>query len=185
MLTIQLAFFLIFTGVIVWVSRPALREPHSHGFARTFAWEAITILIALNLRYWIIDPFSWHQLISWPLLFLSLGMIIPAVRLFRSKGRLDAERDTDPSLIGIEKTTELVTTGLYRYIRHPFYSSLLYLAWGAAFKQLTWLTVGLALATTLFLVITARREEIENIRYFGQPYQDYMQHTKMFIPWVL
>ncbi len=184
MLTIQMAFFLIFTGVIIWVSRLALRKPHSHGFTRTFAWEAIVILIALNLRYWITDPFSWHQLISWPLLFLSLGMIIPAVRLFRSKGKLDPERDSDPSLVGIEKTTELVTTGLYHTIRHPFYSSLLYLAWGAAFKQLTWLTVGLGLIATLFLVITARREERENIRFFGQVYQDYMQHTRMFIPWI-
>lgn len=181
---IQWAIFIIITVVIIWVSMPALRQPRSHGFTRTFAWEAIAILIAINLRYWIIDPFNWRQLISWLLLILSLAMIIPAVHLFRSRGLPDPERDSDPSLVGIEKTTELVTGGLYHYIRHPFYSSLLYLAWGTAFKQLTWPTIGLAGVATLFLVITARREERENIHFFGQPYQDYIQHTKMFIPWI-
>jgi protein-S-isoprenylcysteine O-methyltransferase Ste14 len=184
MLTIQWAFFIIFTIVILWVSIPALRQPSSHGFTRTFAWEAITILIAINLRYWIINPLSWHQLVAWPLLILSLVMIIPAVRQFRLAGKLDPEREDNPSLVGIEKTTQLVTTGLYHYIRHPFYASLLYLAWGAAFKHITWLTIGLALIATGFLVSTAQREEVENIRFFGQAYQDYMQHTKMFIPYI-
>jgi protein-S-isoprenylcysteine O-methyltransferase Ste14 len=106
------------------------------------------------------------------------------VRLFRKQGKPNPDRDDDPSLVGIEKTTELVTTGLYRYIRHPFYSSLLLLAWGAAFKHLTWITAGLALIATGFLVITARREEKENIQFFGDAYQQYMTGTKMFIPFI-
>jgi protein-S-isoprenylcysteine O-methyltransferase Ste14 len=184
MFIIQLVFFVVLTAVILWVSFPALHQPRSHGFTRTFSWEVITILIAINLRYWIIDPLSWHQIIAWLLLILSLVMIIPAVRLFRSKGALDPGREDDPSLVGIEKTTELVTTGVYRYIRHPFYSSLLYLAWGAAFKHLTWLTVILAVIATVLLLITACREEQENIHFFGVVYQEYMTDTKMFIPFI-
>jgi protein-S-isoprenylcysteine O-methyltransferase Ste14 len=60
----------------------------------------------------------------------------------------------------------------------------LYLAWGAAFKHLTLLTVVLALAATIFLVMTARREEVENIHYFGEAYQEYMTATKLFIPFI-
>lgn len=106
------------------------------------------------------------------------------MQLFRQKGRIDQDRD-DPSLVGIEKTTELVTSGVYGYIRHPFYSSLLFLAWGIFFKQITWVTLLLGIAATIFLILTAKKEEAENIEYFGEAYREYMQDTKMFIPFVL
>ena len=85
-------------------------------------------------------------------------------------------------LIGIEKTTELVTTGAYRYIRHPMYSSFLFVAWGVFFKHYSWLSVLMAGITTSFAVMTVKREEAENIRYFGDAYRIYMKRTKMFIP---
>ncbi|MFC1726412.1 methyltransferase family protein [candidate division KSB1 bacterium] len=89
-----------------------------------------------------------------------------------------------PSLLGIEKTTVLVTTGAYRYIRHPLYSSLLFLTWGAFFKHLSLLGITLAVISTVFLVITAKIEETENLRFFGEAYQSYMKKTKMFIPFI-
>jgi protein-S-isoprenylcysteine O-methyltransferase Ste14 len=140
-------------------------------------------MFSLNIRHWIKDPFSIRQIVAWVLLIFSLILIVQAVQLFRRKGRLDQGRD-DPSLVGIEKTTELVTTGLYQYIRHPFYSSLLFLAWGIFFKHITWISVLLAIAATIFLIITAKKEEIENTEYFGEKYREYMRSTKMFIPFV-
>jgi protein-S-isoprenylcysteine O-methyltransferase Ste14 len=171
------------TIAIVWVSWSSLRDIQSHGFYRFFAWEIILIMFAVNVRYWIQDPFSFRQIIAWTLLIISLVLIFQSVQLFRRKGRIDQERD-DPSLVGIEKTTELVTSGVYHYIRHPFYSSLLFLTWGIFFKQITWIVLLLAIAATIFLIITAKIEEVENIEYFGAEYRDYMQSTKMFIPYV-
>jgi len=184
MLTIQWAIFVVGTIVIVWVSRFSLRDVRSHGFYRFFAWEIILIMFAVNLRYWIKDPFSVQQVISWILLIISMVLIFQGVRLFRQRGKIDQER-TDPSLVGIEKTTVLVTTSLYRYIRHPFYSSLLFLTWGIFFKRITAMMVLLAVAASMFLFITAKIEESENIEYFGEPYREYMQKTKMFIPYVV
>jgi len=86
--------------------------------------------------------------------------------------------------VGIEKTTELVTTGVYGYIRHPFYSSLLFLAWGIFFKHITWVGIVLGIIITILLFITAQKEEIENIAFFGEQYQEYMERTKSFIPYV-
>jgi len=80
------------------------------------------------------------------------------------------------------KTAELVTTGVYHYIRHPFYSSLLFLGWGIFFKNVNLIGILLAVITTILLIITARKEEIENIQYFGETYQEYMKRTKMFVP---
>ena len=87
-------------------------------------------------------------------------------------------------LLDIEKTTELVTVGAYRYIRHPLYSSLLFLAWGAFFKNPSWVGIPLVLLAAFFLTMTAKVEETENVRYFGITYQNYMKNTKMFIPFL-
>ena len=74
-------------------------------------------------------------------------------------------------LLCFEKTTQLVTTGAFKYIRHPLYSSLLLLAWGVFFKRPSWVGAGVALGATAFLLATAKVEELENIRYFGATYQ--------------
>ncbi len=182
-MSLELGIFVALSVLIVWVSRRPLRRFRSHGFYRFLAWEAIAALITLNLREWFADPFSPRQLLSWPLLAASLAMVVHAYRLLNRLGKPDRERD-DPLLVGPEKTTELVTVGAYRYIRHPLYSSLLFLTWGAFLKGPSWLALGLALLATLFLTATAKVEEAENIRYFGAAYQSYMQTTRMFIPFI-
>jgi protein-S-isoprenylcysteine O-methyltransferase Ste14 len=137
----------------------------------------------MNMNEWFVDPFGFRQIISWLFLIVSLMLIYQGVQLFRRKGELDQDRK-DPGLVGIEKTTELVTTGVYHYIRHPFYSSLLFLGWGILLKNITWIGIILAVVTTILLIITARKEEIENVQYFGEKYQEYMKRTKMFVPFV-
>jgi protein-S-isoprenylcysteine O-methyltransferase Ste14 len=132
---------------------------------------------------WFSNPWSLRQLISWSLLLISLVVIISGVRMFNKHGKIDRNRE-DESLVGIEKTSQLVTTGIYHYIRHPFYSSLLFLGWGIFLKNLTWLGLLLALMNTILLCITARREETENIDFLGESYQFFMQETKMFIPFL-
>jgi protein-S-isoprenylcysteine O-methyltransferase Ste14 len=179
----KVILFVLATVGIVWVSRSSLRDVQSHGFYRFFAWETILILFLMNMNEWFVDPFCFRQIIAWLFLIASLILIYQGVQLFRRKGKLDRDRK-DPGLVGIEKTTELVTTGVYHYIRHPFYSSLLFLGWGIFFKNITWIGAILAAINTILLIITARKEEIENIQYFGEKYQEYMTHTKMFVPYV-
>ena len=180
---IKLVGFLLGVSGIVYVSRASLVVPRSHGFYRFFAWVAILGLALLNIDLWFRDPFSWHQLISWLLLLCSGFLVIVGVRLLRREGAPDEQRDDLP-LVAFEKTTTLVTTGAYRYIRHPLYSSLLFLAWGIFFKDPSWLGALLTLAATLFLATTARVEEAENIRFFGEEYREYMTRTKMFVPYL-
>jgi protein-S-isoprenylcysteine O-methyltransferase Ste14 len=110
-------------------------------------------------------------------------MVMSGMTLLRKKGKPDKSRQ-DTSLVGLEKTTELVTSGIYGYIRHPLYSSLLLLAWGVFFKVPDLLGMGLVLSATVLLYVTGRIEEKENISFFGNAYSEYMQKTKMFIPFV-
>ena len=176
--------FVVATVGNLYVSRAQLRVPGSHGFYRFLAWEAILLLLLLNVRKWVVDPLSPHQLVAWTLLCCSLYLVIAGVRLLRRRGQTTAAR-TDAALYEFERTTVLVTDGLYRYIRHPLYSSLLFLGWGIFFKDPTWLAGLLVLAASAFLFATARVEETENIRFFGDDYRAYMQRSKMFVPFVL
>jgi protein-S-isoprenylcysteine O-methyltransferase Ste14 len=181
---LKLAIFLVGTLGLSYLSRASLTKPRSHGFYRFFAWEAILALALMNIDVWFRDSLSWHQLISWPLLIISGYLVIQGARLLKKIGQPDTHRDDVP-MLGIEKTTTLVTEGVYRYIRHPLYSSLLFLAWGIFFKTPYWLGGLLALFATLMLVATARVEEAEDIRFFGEAYKVYMKRTKLFIPFIL
>jgi len=184
---LRVILFVGLSAALANVSRASLKDARSHGFYRFFAWECILGLFFLNFisfQQWFGDPFSVRQLISW---FLLIACIVPAahgVHLLRTQGKPDARRPHDAPLVWIEKTTQLVTTGAFKYIRHPLYSSLLLLAWGVFFKHPSWLGGGVVLGATGFLLATAKVEEAENVRYFGTAYQAYMRHTKMFIPFV-
>jgi protein-S-isoprenylcysteine O-methyltransferase Ste14 len=193
---IQVLAFLAGSLLLLAVSWQPLRHPagigptgqpgglKSHGYYRFFAWEAILLLIVINAPGWFVDPSSWHQVISWLLLLLSLVPLAFGVQALRTEGRPDMERRTDAGLIGFERTTRLVTDGIYRYIRHPLYSSLLLLGWGTFFKAPSQTGITLALIATLFLNATAKADEAECTQAFGPSYQEYMKRTKMFIPYV-
>jgi len=180
----KLIAFIIATGLLVYISRVSLRQPVSHGFYRIFAWESILALFLLNVEKWFVDPFSWHQLIAWMLLVASLAPLAFGVKTLRGRGQPTAERPGDPSLLAFEKTTALVTTGIYAYIRHPLYSSLLLLAWGIFFKAPNLPGGLLALVASTFLIATARADEQECLLFFGDDYQTYMGKTKRFLPFL-
>lgn len=181
--TLQIVIFALASAGLIYVSRASLRRPRAHGFYRFWAWEAIIALILLNAPAWFREPLAWRQVISWLLLVASLIPLVLGLRLLGRAGRAEEVR-SDASLLGFEKTTELVTSGVYRSIRHPMYSSLLLLAWGAFFKAPSWLGAALAAVATGCLVATARAEEQENIRFFGPAYEAYMRRTRMFIPFL-
>jgi len=180
----KLIAYAIATGLLIYISRASLRPPVSHGFYRFFAWESILVLFLLNMDTWFVNPFSWHQLISWILLVASLVPLALGVKNLRSHGQPARERLGGPSLLAFEKTTALVTTGIYAHIRHPLYSSLLLLTWGIFFKVLSLPSVALALVATTFLIATASADERECIRFFGDAYKMYMQKTKRFVPFL-
>jgi protein-S-isoprenylcysteine O-methyltransferase Ste14 len=178
------ALFLILSVCVAYISRASLRSPRSHGFYRFFAWECILLLFLLNVVFWFHDPFSWNQVIAWSFLFISLVPLAYGVQALIRRGKPGRGREEDGSLFAFEKTSQLVTSGIYRYIRHPLYSSLLWLTWGIFFKSPSWPGGALALVATLLLIATARRDEAECVRFFGPAYQEYMSKSKRFVPFL-
>ncbi|UCV21424.1 methyltransferase family protein [Ferribacterium limneticum] len=180
----ELIAFIAGSCVVIWLSRKALAKPGSHGFFRFFAWEAILGLIVMNHSVWGEDPYSPHQFTSWMLMLLSMFLVIAGARTLTRHGAANAKRD-DGSFYEFEKTTQLVSHGIFGYIRHPMYSSLLALAWGAYFQDPSMIGAIIAGIASFSLWLTAVTDERECLAYFGESYADYMQRTKRFIPFLL
>lgn len=176
--------FIAGTAVLAYISRASLRVPSSHGFYRFIAWEWMLFLVVYNIDGWYSAPLTPSQLISGVLMGISLLLVILSYTTLRQFGQQDDDRNDMPLLV-FEKTTVLVTCGIYRYIRHPMYSSLIFLDWGLFFKQMSWLSAGVALSATLFLVLASLAEERENIRYFGTKYLAYMKSSRRYLPFLL
>jgi protein-S-isoprenylcysteine O-methyltransferase Ste14 len=163
-------------GILAF-SWDSLKNPESHGTPRFFAFELLLGMVILNAPLWFTDPGSPHQLVSWVLLAGSAWLAWEGYSLLRSAGK--------PKGKNFEKTTRLVTKGVYAYIRHPMYASLLLLGLGVFYKDPeSWLNVLLVLLLLAALVATARFEEAENLARLGRPYAAYMKRTKRFLPFV-
>jgi protein-S-isoprenylcysteine O-methyltransferase Ste14 len=174
--------FVILSIPVVIVSWRSIFSFSNHGLYRFLAWECILWLAVSNIRYWFDDPFCLRQIVSWILLIYCIYPVTAGAILIKKRGKPDKKRDE--SLFTFEKTTELIDTGIFRYIRHPLYSSLLFLTWGIYLKQATLYMLIFAALSTVFLFITAIMEEKEDISFFGDQYKDYMKRTKRFIPYV-
>ena len=180
---IQAAVFFLGTIFLIIVSRKSLKNPKVHGFYRFFVFELTLVLILLNIPYWFTNPFSRQQIISWILLCVSILLLVQSFYFFKKYGG-SRKRKNYAANFEFEDAVSLVKEGIYKYIRHPMYGSLLFLALGAMCKYITFFTVLLSVMILIFVFLTARTEEKENKNFFGSDYEDYMKKTKMFIPFI-
>lgn len=77
----------------------------------------------------------------------------------------------------------LVTSGAYRFVRHPIYSGVIAISLGWAFYVQSWLTLAYALIVVAFLDIKSRREERWLMEQFPA-YGDYRRRVRKFLPFI-
>jgi protein-S-isoprenylcysteine O-methyltransferase Ste14 len=80
---------------------------------------------------------------------------------------------------------ELVTKGIYKYIRHPQYTGFFLLTLGMTIE---WASLALLLMLPVVFIMycrLAKKEEADMIAEFGDAYRDYMKATKRFIPFII
>ena len=180
----KLIIYGILSVPILIISRKTLFNFRSHGFYRVFSWECILWLFVSNYRFWFENAFGFRQIFSWIFLCLGAYLVVSGVIWLKKAGKPTKTRDED-LLFEFEKTSELVDTGIFKYIRHPLYSSLIFLTWGIYLKNVTLPLFIVAISSTIFLYLTAVFDEKECIAYFGDKYTHYMKRTKRFIPFLL
>lgn len=79
-------------------------------------------------------------------------------------------------------TKELVTSGPYRYVRHPMYVSMYILLFGLGLIFFSGLWFMIMLAFIPVWYIDCLLEEMQMTDLWGQKYRDYKRRTGMFIP---
>ncbi|MGB3402503.1 MAG: isoprenylcysteine carboxylmethyltransferase family protein [Microcoleaceae cyanobacterium] len=101
---------------------------------------------------------------------------------FMVKGVLDLGRNLTP-LPYPKPGGTLITTGIYRIVRHPLYSGLIFaaLGWGLFQKSLSHLLGTVILF--IFLDLKARQEE-NWLRQTYPNYAEYSAQVKKIIPWI-
>jgi protein-S-isoprenylcysteine O-methyltransferase Ste14 len=116
-------------------------------------------------------------------LFMLGGELLAVAGLF------SAFRQTDAwDFVGLRQIeaspqpSKLTISGLYRYIRHPLYSTGLAILWLLPLMTVNILAANIAL--TVYVFIGATIEERKLRSEFGQEYSEYARVTPMFIPFI-
>jgi protein-S-isoprenylcysteine O-methyltransferase Ste14 len=76
----------------------------------------------------------------------------------------------------------LVTSGPYRWVRHPFYDSMAMIVVTVSLIAANWFILAAGVAVFTLLVIRADREEANLVARFGDAYRTYMNETGRFLP---
>jgi protein-S-isoprenylcysteine O-methyltransferase Ste14 len=86
--------------------------------------------------------------------------------------------------VSVEHDHRLITTGLYRRVRHPSYTSVIVLCVGIAFAYRSWFWVALIPSMVFGLTRRMATEERFMVEHFGDEYRAYMARTKRLVPGV-
>jgi protein-S-isoprenylcysteine O-methyltransferase Ste14 len=88
--------------------------------------------------------------------------------------------------VAVRSTQAVVQSGPYRFVRHPSYTGLLLIFVGIGLTLANWASIiAILVVCSLGLLYRVRIEERALAESLGQPYVDYMRHTKRFIPLVV
>ena len=157
--------------------------------------EGLCILLTLRpcglaamggLVAFVLNPawMSWASLplpaaLRWAGVAVGLPTVALGVWTFRSLGR----NITDTVVTRREHT--LVTSGPYRYVRHPFYVTTALALAANALTAANWfiaLAGFAALVLLVLLVLRTATEEAKLVERFGDDYRGYMARTGRFFP---
>ncbi len=84
----------------------------------------------------------------------------------------------------LKKDAQLITTGIYRFIRHPMYTSVIIMMLSILISSPTWIETILFILLLVVLILKARKEESLWMEHTPS-YIQYQKNTKLFIPYIL
>lgn len=82
----------------------------------------------------------------------------------------------------VQEEHQLVTSGLYQWIRHPMYTALLLFYAGTSLTAANWLVLIPNFASIIIMLARIEKEEEMLLKKFGQEYLDYKERTGTLLP---
>ena len=189
---VSIGIFVFF--VLSYLKPKKRREWQSMGAYSTFVVALFTEMYGFPLtiyiltsilgsRYPVIDPFThinghlWVALAGGSMLVWVLVMLVSNIAMFG--GLIILGRAWKQVHKG---NGELVTSGLYGWVRHPQYFGLFLITVGMFIQWPTIVTVAMWPILMFMYYRLARREEKEIETQFGDQYATYWRRVPMFLP---
>jgi protein-S-isoprenylcysteine O-methyltransferase Ste14 len=166
---------------VAWVLAGFFKKRGRHQWSRELRIRVVLIvLLVLLIRLGVFrgrhhvtaDP--WREALGLVLFALGLAFAIWArVHIGRNWGHPMTQKD-EP---------ELVTSGPYRFVRHPIYSGILAAGIGTALA-LSWFWLVPFAVSGIYFIYAATVEERFLAERFPDTYPPYKRSTKMLVPFV-
>jgi protein-S-isoprenylcysteine O-methyltransferase Ste14 len=139
------------------------------------------ILVAVQLFGLEILPFPSEN----PSMQMVGFLIVFAGWSLSMKGRYDLGTNWEKCYdYQVKNEQELVTSGVYKYVRHPIYSGIALMFIGGELIVQSYLVFAYLLLYYA-AYMQAKWEEALLIKHFGNKYKEYMKRSKRFIPFVI
>ncbi len=84
----------------------------------------------------------------------------------------------------LREGSKLITTGIYAWVRHPMYTSVIVMMLGFLVSTVTKIEIFLWLMLIIVLLLKAKKEESLWLEH-DEAYESYKKSTKLFIPYIL
>jgi protein-S-isoprenylcysteine O-methyltransferase Ste14 len=184
-----------FAGLVAWyvIRYPFERRAKKVGVTKSlFGWRESGLLALAFLGLWIIPGIyvltGFPAALDHPLIpaiaILGVVTLCGALLLFY-RSHADLGRNWSISL-ELRSEHRLVSSGIYRFIRHPMYSSFFLMAIAQLMLLPNWFAGATGLVGVAMLYgFRVRQEERMMVERFGAEYRDYMARTARLIPWLV
>jgi protein-S-isoprenylcysteine O-methyltransferase Ste14 len=84
----------------------------------------------------------------------------------------------------LRENSKLITTGIYAFVRHPMYTSVIVMMFAFFVSSVTVVEILLWIILVVTLWLKAQREESLWLEH-DEAYESYKNSTKLFIPYIL
>lgn len=128
------------------------------------------------------DGVVFAQALPYTLALQIVGLLMAVVAIPMMYALFAAIGKNITDTVETRQDHQLITHGIYGYIRHPLYTTAFLLFNGLGLWSLNWLILLLATAVGILIVIRTGTEEQKLIERFGNDYIDYSQRTGKFFP---
>jgi len=177
-------------AAIIVIRAPFGRQSRKIPIAASHRSPRETVVLALAWLGSMILPLLWvfsplFAIAEYPLnsVIFAAGVLVAAsgLWLFR-QSHIELGKNWSISL-DLREGHQLVTSGLYRHLRHPMYTSIFLCALGQALVVPNWI-VGPANLVAFFVLFAVRVQPEERMmaEKFGDQYGSYLAKTKRLIP---
>lgn len=184
-------------GLVMLFSPGSLRlqKPEAGGVSwvynllNLFIILVVTPLVAILLMKNIMEPLEFQRIdipSVWILTLIeTLGMVLFVVgNILLYWSRIILRRSFRLGGVAPRSEDRLITSGPYRWIRHPMYTSILFMSLGLTFLIQSAFVLVLFILLTVFVILLIPSEDAQLEKSYGPIFSKYRQKVKALVPYI-